>query len=462
MKKLLSLIISATLSLTPLTAVNTYAEGGKVENMVIFGDSIAEGFGLDPETEYTYGDICSDYLGCNVENYAVSGLDSDELCVQLENLDDTKRQAVENADVVVISIGGNNIIHYTSDQILAFAGKHNLLNPPYTQADIPEEPNIQHLLDMVKFRGENSLEEYASDDTNKITLASMLMNLSRNLRLPTKEGIIPNQVMPDIQTAVNDIKAINPDTRIIVQTVYQPLQFSQEFIASEYGLNSGYASMLSILRSEYNDVMNTFRTELQKIDGIEIADVLDTFTSLSSISDSLDSTPGYAYYFTNMQCPFEAEAEGGKTKDFHPNQSGHLAIASVILDVIGEKNTSLNNLYMNVFRSLDDSQNYPAIAYKNFLKNLDIVPGDTNNDGFVDSIDSSEVMIEYALTSTGGRTFNDEEWVVADMNHDGWVDSIDASAMLVYYAWLSTGEKGNIFEYMYNSETGLTASLPIE
>ena len=457
MKKMLSFIMSAAMVFSSTVVADVAAEGEKVDNMVIFGDSISTGYGLDLETEYTYGQICADYLGCNVENYAVDGLDTSELCTMLEELTDEQKQAVSDADVVVVSIGGNDIIHYSSKSILDYAARRNLLKPEYTAEDIPEDPGVSALTQMINFRGEGGLQEYAESGLLALgDLNKELKALSMNLRLTTgdnaygaNEGVIHNQIMPNIDKAVKMIDAVNPDARIIVQTVYQPLQFSPYFMESEYG-SGNYAMMLTQLREDFRLIMDTFKEELQTIEGIEIADVLYQFTSLKESSDSCNATPGYAHYFTNIEEPLEPETEGGKTKDIHPNQKGQLAIAATVLDVIGIKNTSLDTLYVKIFNDIKDNGYYPAIAYKTFMNNIDLVPGDVNGDGLTDSVDATAVLSEYALASTGKQTtFDETQKVIGNINHDQFIDSVDATMMMMYYAKLSTGSSMDVFEFLH-------------
>jgi len=66
--------------------------------------------------------------------------------------------------------------------------------------------------------------------------------------------------------------------------------------------------------------------------------------------------------------------------------------------------------------------------------------GDVNFDGTVDSSDASDVLMEYAITSTGGApAFTALQKLVANVNFDLTIDSADASDILVYYAYTSTG-----------------------
>lgn len=65
--------------------------------------------------------------------------------------------------------------------------------------------------------------------------------------------------------------------------------------------------------------------------------------------------------------------------------------------------------------------------------------GDVNNDGQINSVDASSVLLYYALISTnkeGG--YDDKQKAAADVNHDGMINSVDASRILSYYAYAST------------------------
>lgn len=69
----------------------------------------------------------------------------------------------------------------------------------------------------------------------------------------------------------------------------------------------------------------------------------------------------------------------------------------------------------------------------------DLAFGDLNYDRRVDASDSSSVLVEYSLLSTGrAGNFNGEQNKSADVNSDGKIDASDASTILVYYSYAST------------------------
>lgn len=64
--------------------------------------------------------------------------------------------------------------------------------------------------------------------------------------------------------------------------------------------------------------------------------------------------------------------------------------------------------------------------------------GDINSDGYIDAVDASTVLSDYALISSNKESiFNEVQKKAADVNNDGFIDAVDASLMLSYYAYMS-------------------------
>ena len=65
--------------------------------------------------------------------------------------------------------------------------------------------------------------------------------------------------------------------------------------------------------------------------------------------------------------------------------------------------------------------------------------GDLKDDGFVDAVDASLVLMHYANLSTNGSgTISTDKTFSADYNDDGIIDSVDATSILIYYTEIST------------------------
>ena len=67
--------------------------------------------------------------------------------------------------------------------------------------------------------------------------------------------------------------------------------------------------------------------------------------------------------------------------------------------------------------------------------------GDVNDDGYVDAVDASMVLAEYArLSSNQNPTFTAKQKLAANVNGDDYIDAVDASNILAYYAYASSSD----------------------
>lgn len=86
--------------------------------------------------------------------------------------------------------------------------------------------------------------------------------------------------------------------------------------------------------------------------------------------------------------------------------------------------------------------------------------GDVNNNGYVDAVDASLILSEYANNATHkGGTFTEEQRKAADVNHDNYVDAVDASYILAYYAYTSTSGTLDLETFVNGSSAATTAPV---
>lgn len=444
MKKIISALLSAVMgvSLTVMPPAPAAGETSGIDSITIFGDSIAAGYGLDPEREYNYGQIIGDYLGCEVGNYAVSGDTTFDLLDVIGNLSDDQKKSVADSEVVIISIGGNDMMNYAAKKLLAFAADEGFLNEGYTKDDIPQEPTISDLLEYMNIDGKGGLMEYAENNgmAAQLKLSRILGDISGNLchNNQTYEGYIDNVIIPNIKEAMNGIKAINPDARIIIQSVYQPIQFSPDYM-EEHFLSKNKSLAIGMIRLRFKDILEDFRTELNNIEGVEVADILNEFTSLPDNAEATEQ--GFAYFFTDMQL-------SGDDRDFHPNQRGHLAIAAEVLDTIGNLHDD-SGLLTQVYCSLPNSGykiKYPLIpldTYKKVAGNFKM--GDVDFNTMVTGSDATLALMEYTIVNGNGSSmFSELQKKSADIDSDGMISGSDAQRILQYYTYLSSGGEGKL------------------
>lgn len=430
MKKFVSAVLSASLAVSSMgtlfaSAVEVYGDGSDI---VVFGDSIAEGYDLT-STEYNYGQIVADYIGGTVSNYAKAGDETADTLAKIASADDLK-----NAEVVIISSGANDIIHYAVNDLLKFFKQNKLL----TQDTIPENPTFDQMLNMIDM---DAVKEFIGKSTNTTKIAMRLEMLEAHIITGAADKgyesyahVIESQIIPNIEQMVSDIRAVNPNARIILQTVYNPIQLEDSYLNET--IPSSYKQFFTLLEPKFTNIVNAYNEKIKAVEGVEIADV---YTSFASDNEN-------TWYFTGIQ--------ENNVKDFkiHPNQAGHIAIAANILNVLGEKSED-GGLLNLTYEKLKNKDSYPAYALTEYNKIAGTyVLGNANGDTLIDANDAAVVLAEYSATSTGGAsTLSESEKKAADVDGDGKIGSADASLMLAYYAFTSTGGTASFKNYLANN-----------
>ena len=105
-KRFISIFLCVVLILS--FALSAAAAAEDKTNYLVLGDSIAYGSGLSNPKEAVYGKIVADTNGYAYENYAVPGHTTNNLLNRMEN--ETVSSAIAAADIINISIGGNNFL----------------------------------------------------------------------------------------------------------------------------------------------------------------------------------------------------------------------------------------------------------------------------------------------------------------------------------------------------------------
>ncbi len=434
MKKFVSAVLSASLAVSSMgtlfaSAAEVYGDGSDI---VVFGDSIAEGYDLSSK-EYNYGQIVADYIGGTVSNYSKAGDETSDTLEKISSAADLK-----DAEIVIISSGANDMIHYAVNDLLKFFAQNKLLNDGYTTDNIPENPTFDQMLNMIDM---NAVKEFITKTTNTTKIAMRLEMLEAHLIKGAADAgyenyahVIEAQIVPNIEKMVSDIRAVNPNARIILQTVYNPIQLEESYLNET--IPSSYKQFFSLLEPKFTNIINAYNEKISAIEGVEIADVYTDFASAGENT----------WYFTGLQ--------DNDIKEFkiHPNQAGHLAIAVNILNVLGEKSED-GGLLNLTYEKLEKKDSYPEYALAEYNKVAGTyVLGNINGDTLIDANDATAVLADYSVSSTGGTsTLSENEQKAADVNADSKVDSTDASVMLAYYAYTSTGGTGSLKNYLVNN-----------
>lgn len=92
---------------------------------------------------------------------------------------------------------------------------------------------------------------------------------------------------------------------------------------------------------------------------------------------------------------------------------------------------------------------FSAFSFANASDESQLLLGDADLNGIIDSVDASLILGEYSASSTGGTsTLDSTQKKCADVDRNSTIDSVDASHVLAYYAYISTGGKANIVDFL--------------
>ncbi len=150
----------------------------------------------------------------------------------------------------------------------------------------------------------------------------------------------------------------------------------------------------------------------------------------------------------------------GETSDAYPIACFNAILAkdaafgSYDINIINKKDYSstVSPRYVDnpeLIGSVDMSQ-----TSKNLRVNVsDRQLGDVNNNGFIDAVDASAILKEYAtLSAKKDSTMTKEQTAAADINGDKIIDAVDASGVLAFYASVSSGKKDLTLNQFINKD----------
>ncbi len=282
------------------------SEGGKKKiDILVLGDSIARGYGLEDVDKERFSAILKDMLSnesteVSVANYGIDGLTGAELVTKLQDEDISE---LSDCDYVIISIGGNNILGQLQ----------NLLG----MLVLPQEfdPSVFSEYFSYVFSGETDSERaaYVRDMINELIKSVCDVFESEEFRqMVVSAG---ESLREEIPAIVSAIREKNPDAKILLQTVYNP-----------YGNISislpGIEAVLDM--SKYGEFavssLNEAILSLAEENGYTVAQVHEEFERSDKPLTNAGINLGTAQF----------------SVDPHPNADGHKKIANIYYKIIKE------------------------------------------------------------------------------------------------------------------------------
>ncbi|MBR5746454.1 MAG: SGNH/GDSL hydrolase family protein [Clostridia bacterium] len=282
--------------------------GGSI-NIVVLGDSIACGYGLADYEHERYSALLGEMLKERydeviIANYGIDGQTGRELA---DSLASNPPAELAEADAVVISIGGNNVLTRLSEL--------------FSDSEMFNEETAAALKDYFTYM-------LASDSVGQAKFASAAENLNGILKKVNSafdsgefDALIAdaaNKLREELPAIVSAVRGAGAK-RVLVQTIYNPYyDMVINLRGVETKLDLAERGEQSV--AELNKVIN----ELASANGYETVEIHDAFSaSLDKLTNSgIDLTSAAA----GMPLNFGV--------DPHPNALGHQLIAELVKDKI--------------------------------------------------------------------------------------------------------------------------------
>ena len=284
-KRLIALLLSLCmlLGMAPLSAL---ASG---ESYVALGDSISTGYGLDPENgESSFAEQIEQEQELSLTMLAEDGETTASLLGKLADADGEVAAALETADVVTLTIGGNDFMNALYEYM---AGAYNQANSTSFTAEQFKE----------------ALEGKNEDLEQATALAFVTQKIS---------GFAPgaSTLLTQLETALNKIASgirRHTEAPVVVATQYNPYRFAADEVSGEpattaQAIADAFDAMLAL--------MNAKIKALEEQEGFFAADVFSAF-------DEAQQNPCNASFLSS-------------NLDFHPNAHGHTLMVQTVGEVV--------------------------------------------------------------------------------------------------------------------------------
>lgn len=309
-KRILSILLATMVT----GSIPTTALAATPLKILALGDSITTGYGLaNAETECFTALLGDDYT---VTNKAVNGNTAAGIATQLQT-DDIHVQTISAADVITITVGGNDmmallyaktaeIYHAENHSNIEAADVASILNG-LNQSNLMQHYPLLRMTDQLLDKENPHYFINSQEFTNALTTYQQMLS-----------GITAS------------LKQTNPNAKIIVATQYNPYaEFADHTLFHSFyeGMEEGVSRLNETIAAG------------AAAGGYTVADVKTTFQNKHTETNDL----------------FQAEPDIASINlDFHPNADGHIVLAEVFKSAIEESfpsGTSATTLIPDVIRT---------------------------------------------------------------------------------------------------------------
>lgn len=380
-KRYFSLLLAAMTVGTSVSAMSGLtASAAEQPSILILGDSISTGYRLE-EGESAYTEYLKDYTGYSMTNLAVTNATTDNLLTVLDKT--ANAEAIQSADIICISIGINDLLH-----------------PMHSYIKSLRKENESTMDVLARLAAEGKALDFVS-------------KLTELLREPRNNAIANYPVIAE------KLRALNPDARIIMQTIYNPYEIPKRlFVERNYTEDDydNYSMFADYIKGNFSQL----NKEIKKLEGFEIADVATAFA-------------GAGWVFN-----------GVLEQDVCPNALGHSMIAAVMMDTIGGKQMTfpeilplIGQIYYSDYLVINSKYRSSLMKYTEGALSGKL--GDANSDNEVLIDDAQAVLNMYVNIMANQKVYGDGVtycgYQYTDIDKDTVISVSDAQCILNYYVF---------------------------
>lgn len=262
------------------------------KHLVILGDSISAGYGMeDPDTQ-RYGAVLCDLLNADSPdetwheyNYALAGDDSSDL---LYRLDVGRAVRLPSADTIIICIGANNMLGAYTDYLRELLGDRDVMNMT--------DEELSHL--------EEELMEQVQNDANA----------EQKLEQGITNGL--DRLRTDLEKIYTWIRERNQDADIYVMNVYNPYAGVTDTLPN---IDRPMGEFAQEKIDRCNAIISDWEAAHPDLHAVDLAGAFASWKPVPIIGST------------------GAETVNGAYLDPHPNAEGQKKIAELLYNSIREK-----------------------------------------------------------------------------------------------------------------------------
>ena len=316
-KRLLSLLICLCLTMGLLPAT-VFAQGSPYD-YVALGDSISTGYGL-AAGEASFVSQLADQSGLTVLNLAQNGATTQDVWNTLEGLEGADKSALENARLITLTVGGNDLM----------GALYTYLADTYNQAND------------TSYTAQDIQLALTGDASAPVSQLAVLLHLSTSLKSFVDTGMAEalEQFQADLIRIVQTLRTLNPTAQIILTNQYNP-----------YGILKNVTSFSS-LADQFDTGVGKLNAAIQAAiaqAGVDHLTLADVYTPFQAAIDRGENP-----------CNANATGLSDINPDFHPNALGHTLMAQAVATALDLPDTATDIQVGGV--TLQGSGTAPAYA----------------------------------------------------------------------------------------------------